>query len=325
RVDGEILDITPGMRIDRYKTHDIETVIDRLKIPDFQENLSESDEGFDRRLLESINTAMYHGDDVLMILDQDTNETRYFSRALMCPETGISYPNPEPNNFSFNSPKGMCPTCKGLGTLYEVNLQKIVPDDTISINQGALAPHGKKKNNWISKQLELIAELYNFKLTDPFKKIPEEAKNIIFFGGEEKFEVTSKSLGITRNYKIDFEGIATFIKNTFENNESKSLKRWAKEFMDKVPCQTCHGTRLRKESLYFKINEKNIAELAHMDIIELADWFRDLKNHLSETQLKIGSEIIKEVETRIQFLVDVGLTYLAVDRSSKSLSGGEAQ
>ena len=326
RVDGEIKDIVKGMKVDRYKNHDIETVIDRLKIPDNEELQDEkAKSSFEKRLLESIDTAMYHGDDVLLVLEHDTQEARYFSRSLMCPESGISYPNPEPNNFSFNSPKGMCPTCKGLGQLREVNLQKLVPDPKLSINQGALAPQGTKKNNWIFKQLKLISERYDFKLTDPFEDIPQEAKDIIFFGGKDKFEVESKSLGITRTYNIDFEGIATFIKNTYQNNESRSLTRWAKEFMDKVACSDCQGTRLRKESLYFKIHEKNIAELAHMEISELATWFENLSENLSNTQLKIASEVIKEVQTRLQFLVEVGLTYLALDRSSKSLSGGEAQ
>jgi excinuclease ABC subunit A len=317
RVDGEVRDIVKGMKVDRYKTHDIEIVIDRLKVS------AESDNN--KRLSETINTAMYHGDDVLMVLDNDTNEARYFSRSLMCPSSGISYPNPEPNNFSFNSPKGMCPNCKGLGKLYEVNLNKLVPNPKISIKQGALAAHGPQKNNWVFKQLELIAERFKFKLSDPFESIPQEAKNVIFFGGNEKFEVASKELGITRSYKIDFEGVATFIQNTFDANETTSLKRWAKEYMDKIPCPECNGTRLRKESLYFKVNDKNIAELANMDVVELAEWFANLENNLSETQLKIASEIIKEVRSRLQFLVDVGLTYLALDRSSKSLSGGEAQ
>ncbi len=317
RVDGEIKDLTPGMKVDRYKNHDIEIVIDRLKVSE-ESNL-------DKRLSETIVTAMYHGEDVLMVLDNDSDEARYFSRSLMCPSSGISYPNPEPNNFSFNSPKGMCPRCKGLGKLHEVNLDKIVPNKTLSISQGALAPQGSQKQNWVFKQLELIAQRYNFKLTDPFNNIPKEAVDVIFYGANEKFEVASKSLGITRNYKIDFEGIVTFLQNTFEDNESKSLKRWAKDYMDHVDCPECKGTRLRKESLYFKVNEKNIAELAHLDIVDLAKWFDSLHKNISGNQLKIAEEIIKEVKTRLQFLIDVGLTYLALNRSSKSLSGGEAQ
>ena len=317
RVDGEVKDIVSGMKLDRYKNHDIEIVIDRLKIS--------KESVLDKRVSESIVTAMYHGEDVIMVLDNETNKTRYFSRSLMCPSSGISYPKPEPNNFSFNSPKGMCPKCKGLGKLYEVNLDKIVPNKNISINQGALASQGAQKQNWIFKQLELIAQRYNFKLTDPFHKIPQEAKDIIFYGTDEKFEIASKTLGITRNYRIEFEGIVTFIKNTFEDNESRSLTRWAKDFMDHVDCTECNGARLRKESLYFKLSGKSIADLAHMDIVDIADWFQNLEKELSKTQVKIAEEIIKEVKTRLQFLIDVGLTYLSLDRSSKSLSGGEAQ
>ncbi|MAT90328.1 MAG: excinuclease ABC subunit A [Flavobacteriaceae bacterium] len=317
RVDGEVMDIVKGMRIDRYKTHDIEIVIDRLKISE--------DTDQDKRLSETIVTAMYHGDDVLMVLDNDTDEVRYFSRSLMCPSSGISYPNPEPNNFSFNSPKGMCPECKGLGKLHQVNLDKIVPDPSLSIKQGALAPHGPQKSKWVFKQLEIIAKKYGFELSDPFSSIPKEAKEVIFHGGNSSFDVESKTLGITRNYKIDFEGVATFLQNTFEANESKSLRRWAKEYMDKVDCPSCNGDRLRKESLYFKVNGKNIAELAHMDIVELTTWFDNLEAQLSETQQKIATGIIKEVRARLRFLNDVGLTYLALNRSSKSLSGGEAQ
>ncbi|MBW4970992.1 excinuclease ABC subunit UvrA [Croceibacter atlanticus] len=317
RVDGEIRDIVKGMKIDRYKTHDIEIVIDRLQVSE--------KEDIQKRLAESIHTAMYHGDDVLMVIKHNENEARYFSRTLMCPTTGISYPNPEPNNFSFNSPKGACPKCNGIGTLYEVNENKVIPDRSKSISGGGLAPHGNKKKNWIFKQLENIAERFDFKLTDPISKIPKDALNIILYGGKDSFEVESKSLGVTRKYKIDFEGVATFIENTYNNNETTSLKRWAKEYMDKVTCPTCEGSRLRKESLYFKVNALNIAELANKDINELAAWFDDLPNHLSDKQEQIASEIVKEIRTRLQFLVDVGLTYLSLNRGSKSLSGGEAQ
>ncbi|WP_370215066.1 excinuclease ABC subunit UvrA [Mesoflavibacter profundi] len=317
RTDGEIRDLVKGMKLDRYKTHDIEIVIDRLKIDENVDN--------DKRLTETINTAMYHGDDVLMVIDQDTQEARYFSRNLMCPSSGISYPKPEPNNFSFNSPKGACPKCNGIGTLYQVNEKKIIPDDSLSIKSGALAPHGPEKKSWIFKQFETIAQRYNFKLTDSYKSIPDEAKQVILYGGNEKFSVESKTLGITRDYKIDFEGVANFIENQYNTAESTSLKRWAKEYMDKIECPECQGSRLRKESLYFKVNEKNIAELANMDISELSAWFGDLEQHLSKTQLKIAEEIIKEIRARIQFLLDVGLDYLSLNRSSKSLSGGEAQ
>ncbi|WP_417200334.1 excinuclease ABC subunit UvrA [Bizionia sp.] len=317
RTDGEIRDIVKGMKLDRYKNHDIEIVIDRLKIDATADN--------NKRLTETINTAMYHGEDVLMVIDQDTQEARYFSRNLMCPSSGISYPNPEPNNFSFNSPKGACPTCNGIGTLYQVNENKIIPDDSLSIKAGALVPHGPQKNSWIFKQFETIAQRYNFSLNDAYKDIPAAAKQMILYGGNEKFEVENKTLGVTRDYKIDFEGVANFIENQYNTAETTSLKRWAKEYMDKVICSTCDGARLRKESLYFKVNGLNIAELANKDIVDLAAWFKDLPKHVSKKQLKISEEIIKEISSRTQFLLDVGLDYLSLNRSSKSLSGGEAQ
>jgi len=317
RINGELIDLSKGMKVDRYKTHDIEIVIDRLQLF--------ADQDYENRLNEAIKTAMYHGEDAIMVLENESQEIRYFSRTLMCPKTGISYPNPEPNNFSFNSPKGMCPNCKGLGHLYEVEVNKIIPNKKLSIKQGAIVPHGAQKDNWIFKQLELIAEKFAFKLTDPIEKIPNEALQMILYGGKEKFEVESKTLGITRSYKIDFEGVATFIQNTYNSNDTTSLKRWAKEYMNHIQCPECKGTRLKKESLFFKINGKNIAELSEMDIDELQKWFLKLPRNLTEKQIQIAEEIIKEVNTRIQFLVDVGLHYLSLNRSSKSLSGGEAQ
>ena len=315
RVDGEIKDIEKGMRLDRYKTHDIEIVVDRLLI----------NKDSEKRLEQTITTALYSGENVLMVLEHNTDVPRYFSRELMCPETGISYPNPEPNSFSFNSPKGACPTCNGLGRVNKVNIQKIIPNTSISIKSGGIAPLGEQKNSWIFKQLQLIAERYKFQLTDPISKIPKEALEIILNGGNEKFEIASKTMGITRNYEIDFEGIVNFIENQHKSSDSSSIKRWAKDFMDEINCESCNGNRLKKEALYFKINNKNISELAQLDILELADWFSNLEKKLSKKQLKIASEILKEIRTRIQFLLDVGLDYLALDRSSKSLSGGEAQ
>ncbi|MGF1555858.1 excinuclease ABC subunit UvrA [Paucihalobacter sp.] len=317
RTDGDIKDIEKGMRLDRYKTHDIEIVIDRLQIDKSEDTI--------KRLNDSIHTAMYHGEDVLMVIEQETGELRYFSRNLMCPSSGISYPNPEPNNFSFNSPKGACDRCNGIGDLYVVNTDKIIPDPKLSIKNGALAPHGPQKSSWVFKQFELIAQRYNFSLSDAYKDIPEEAKQMILFGGKDKFSVESKTLGVTRDYKIDFEGVANFIDNQYHNNDSKSLQRWAKEYMDKITCPECEGSRLKKESLYFKVNSKNIAELANMDISDLAVWIDKLPKQLSSKQLKIAEEIIKEIKSRLQFLLDVGLNYLSLNRSSKSLSGGEAQ
>lgn len=319
RADGEIINLAPGLKLDRYKTHDIEIVIDRLVI---NEN---ADQALDKRLTETIQTALYHGDGVLQVMDQDSNETRYFSKHLMCPTSGISYPNPEPNNFSFNSPKGACPKCNGLGELYVVNPNKIIPNAKISIANGALAPHGPQKNSWIFKQLELIAKRYKFKLSDPYESIPESAKSFILYGGKDQFDEHSKSLGITRNYNIDFEGIANFIESQYKNSDSKSLRRWARDYMDKVDCETCSGSRLKPESLCFKINNKNIQDLTSMDIEGLFKWFKNIDAKLSKTQHKIAEEIIKEIKTRLQFLLDVGLNYLSLSRSSKTLSGGEAQ
>ncbi|AZJ35160.1 excinuclease ABC subunit UvrA [Tenacibaculum singaporense] len=315
RVDGEIREIEKGMKLDRYKTHDIEVVIDRLVVNDAAE----------KRLEETIRTALYTGDNILMVIDVDDEKPRYFSRELMCPTTGIAYPNPEPNTFSFNSPKGACSHCNGLGITNEINHQKVIPDDSISIKNGGIAPLGEQKNSSIFKQLQTIAERYNFKLTDPIKSIPKEAMEIILHGGKEKFEIQSKTAGVTRNYEIDFEGIIAFIENQYKNSESTSIKRWAKGFMDEVTCSVCDGKRLKKEALHFKITDKNISDLAQMDVLELASWFQKVDKKLSEKQLTIASEILKEIRTRIQFLLDVGLDYLTLDRTSKSLSGGEAQ
>lgn len=326
RINGEIREITPGMKLDRYKTHDIEIVIDRIAVEEpAGTSGSELAKQTDKRLSDSINTAMYHGEDVLMVLDQDSGNVRYFSRTLMDPVTGISYPNPEPNLFSFNSPKGACPHCKGLGTVNEINLKKIVPNPKLSIRQGGFAPLGEYKSSWIFKQLEIIAEKFGFKLTDAIEKISDEAIDVILNGGREKFEVKSKALGITKEYKIEFEGISNFIKNQFEESESTAIKRWAKEFMDEVECPVCEGARLKKEALYFRVDGKNIAELSGMDISDLTQWFREIDAKLSEKQKIIAVEIIKEIRDRLHFLVNVGLEYLSLSRSSRTLSGGEAQ
>ncbi|GIZ08200.1 excinuclease ABC subunit UvrA [Flavobacterium sp. UMI-01] len=317
RVNGDILDITPGMKLDRYKTHDIEIVVDRIAIDSTADTA--------KRLSESINTAMNHGENVLMVLDQDSQEIRYFSRNLMCPSTGISYQNPEPNLFSFNSPKGACEHCKGLGTVHEINLKKILPNPQLSIKSGGFLPLGEYKSSWIFKQLEIIGERFGFKITDAIDTIPEEAMQMILHGGKEKFSVQSKELGVTRDYKIEFEGIAHFIKNQHDESGSSTIKRWAKEFMDEIDCPVCQGSRLKKEAQYFRINDKNITELVNMDISDLTIWFNELENQLSQKQLAIASEVLKEIKDRLHFLMNVGLDYLALSRSSKSLSGGEAQ
>jgi excinuclease ABC subunit A len=317
RVNGEVQDLVSGMKLDRYKTHDIEIVVDRM--------LTDDSADTQKRLAESINTAMHHGEDVLMILDHESNEVRYFSRNLMCPTTGISYQNPEPNLFSFNSPKGACPHCNGLGTVHEINVNKIIPNPKLSIKSGGFAPLGEYKSSWIFKQLETIGEKFGFKITDPIEKIPEAAMQMILYGGKDKFAVNSKDLGVTREYKIDFEGISNFIKNQYDESATTSIKRWAKDFMDEINCPVCDGSRLKKEALFFKLHEKNITQLCDMDISDLTAWFQDLEKHLTDKQLLIASEVVKEIRDRLNFLMNVGLNYLALSRSSKSLSGGEAQ
>ena len=316
-VDGDIVDIKRGMKLDRYKTHDISLVVDNLSVKDDFESK--------RVLSESIKIAMKYGNDTIFILDSDSGKPEYFSRNLMCPESGISYPKPEPNTFSFNSPKGMCESCNGLGTEYVINMKKLIPDTSVSINNGGILPIGKKDNSWIYKQIELISKYYNFSLSDPIKKIPEEGLNFILNGGKESFVVNSKVLGVKRQYEIDYMGIESFIRDQINNNESKSLRRWALQFVDVKNCKSCFGSRLKVESRSFRINNKNIFDLSEMDLSELKEWFEKLNKKLSKKEIKISEEITKEILIRIQFLIDVGLEYLTLSRSSRSLSGGEAQ
>jgi excinuclease ABC subunit A len=317
RTDGEFVLLQPNFKLDRYKTHDIEIVIDRLAVKD-TENES-------KRLAESIATAMYHGHDMLMIFDYETEKTRYFSRKLMCPTSGVSYPAPEPNTFSFNSPKGMCPSCNGLGVKHVVNHTKIIPDDTVSIKAGGIIPVGEEKNNWTFKQMNSIAQRYSFDLSTPIKKIPKEAFDVILHGGKERFSVASKSLGITREYNIDYDGVIPFLEHQYEQAHTSALKRWAKGFMNEIPCPDCSGSRLRKEAMFFKIADKDIASLTQMDIAQLQQWIINVRKKLTKKQLLIAREILVEIEKRLQFLLDVGLDYLSLNRSAKSLSGGEAQ
>jgi len=316
-VDGDILDIKRGMKLDRYKTHDISLVVDNLSVKDDFESK--------RILSESIKIAMKYGNDTIFILDSDSGKPEYFSRNLMCPESGISYPKPEPNTFSFNSPKGMCESCNGLGTEYEINIKKLIPDDSISINNGGIVPIGKKDNSWIHRQLELISKYYNFSLSDPIKKVPKDAIEFILTGGKKSFTINSKDLGVQRDYEIDYMGIESFIKDQLNNNESKNLRRWALQYVDIKKCKSCEGSRLKIESRSFKINGKNIFQLSEMDLSELKSWFEKLNTKLSDKEIMISEEITKEILIRIQFLIDVGLEYLTLSRSSRSLSGGEAQ
>ena len=273
RVDGEIMDLKPGMRVDRYKTHDIELIVDRIKV--------KKDENDLKRLIDSIKTAMHYGEESIVLIDLETEQTRYFSRKLMCPSSGISYSLPEPNSFSFNSPKGMCLNCKGLGNQFEVSRNKIIPDDRLSIEKGGIAPLGELKSNWGFKQMEVIAKRYKFSLSDPIKIIPEQALEVILKGGKEKFSIASNSLGITRDYKIDYEGIENFIKNQFDNTDSTGIKRWAQSYMDEKRCSVCEGARLKQESLNFKIDKLNIAEVSALDLGDLYFWFENLSNKLS--------------------------------------------
>ncbi len=316
-VDGEILDIKQGMKLDRYKVHDISLVIDNLFVDDDFESK--------KVLTESIKIAMKYGNETIFILDSESGSPRYFSRNLMCPDTGMSYPKPEPNTFSFNSPKGMCSSCLGLGVEYELNIDKLIPDNSVSINAGGISPIGEKDKSWIFRQIELISKYYKFSMDDPIKKIPKEGLDFIINGGKKNFTIKSKELGLTREYNIDYQGIETFIKEQLNNNESKNLRRWALQFLDKNICKSCNGSRLKKESMYFKIDDMNINHLSNMDLIELSQWFEKIESKLSDKDSKISEEIIKEIRVRINFLLDVGLEYLSLSRSSKSLSGGEAQ
>ena len=314
RVDGEIVDVTSGMRVDRYKTHDIEIVVDRLSSP-------ESDGA---RLAEAVRTAMYHGEGTMMVEDFATGEIRYYSRHLMCAESGISYPLPEPNTFSFNSPKGACPECAGLGEVLLIDLRKVIPDDKLSIKAGAIAPLGTYKNSWIFQQIDAIAKRYGFSLDTPVKDIPEEAMRVILNGGSDRFSQLSDA-GVTHEYEIDFQGIAAFIREQAEDTESKTLARWAREFMNEVECPSCHGARLRPESLLFRIGGKNIAQVAALPLSKLPAWYDEAYASMTDKQKSIAGEVFKELKDRTRFLLDVGLGYLSLARGSKTLSGGESQ
>lgn len=317
RIDGVITELKPNLKLDRYKIHDIEIVIDRI--------ILKNNDTSKKRLKDSLITAMYHGNNSLLIVNEEDNSNTYYSRSLICPSTGISYEKPEPNSFSFNSPKGMCKKCNGLGKLNKVNIDLVIPDKSISIYSGGLVPLGNYKSSWIFKQIETISERYNFSIKDPISKIPKKAIEIILFGGNESFSVESKSLGLTRKYEIDFEGVIPFIENQANEIYSARIKRWANGFMDNVKCETCNGSRLNKESSYFFIDNKNIHDLSSLDIVDLKNWFSSVEPKLSERNKIIGSEIIKEINKRLDFLLNVGLDYLSLNRPTKSLSGGESQ
>lgn len=315
RIDGKISEITFGMQTDRYKVHDIEIVIDRV-IPDREDR---------SRISQSVQTALRHGKGAMLVMEENNNATHHFSRMLMCPISGISYDEPEPNTFSFNSPYGACPRCNGLGKISEIDLNKIIPDKLKSIRNGGISPIGSYKNNWIFHQMEAIGHKYSFTLDTPIKNIPDEAITTILYGSNESFTIKKEFLGVTSSYSLNFEGIVNFISNQFNDNTSKSIRTWANSFMNRKDCPECHGNRLKKESLYFKIQNKNIAELASMDMILLGNWFEEIEEKLTEKQKLIAHEIIREIKTRIRFLLDVGIDYLTLNRPTRSLSGGEAQ
>lgn len=309
RIDGEIRDIESGMRVDRYKIHDIEIVIDRIQVTGTHRN----------RVSEAVQTALKYGQDVMFVQDYDTGETTQFSRFLMCPTTGISYSEPEPNLFSFNSPYGACTKCNGLGVVSEIDLKKVIPDPKKSIKAGGIEPLGKLKKNWIANKIETILDAFGHSVNDPLDKIPEEVVNKLLYGFEQVITIDDT------NRNFSFEGIANFLTRNYEDSPSPAARRWLENFMNKISCDRCHGSRLKEEAAYFKINEKNIGELAGSDLSFLQEWFLDLDNHLSERQMAIGREILKEINNRLRFLMDVGLHYLTLNRSSSTLSGGEAQ
>jgi excinuclease ABC subunit A len=314
RVDGKILDLDGKLQLDRYKVHDIEIVIDRLAI----------DSKSTRRLSDSVQMAMKHGKGSMMTLEHDSDQVRFFSRSLMCPTTGIAYDEPAPNFFSFNSPYGACNKCNGLGTVAEISVDKIIPNPKLSIAKGGITPIGELKNNWIFNQLEAIGEKYDFTLKDPIADISEEAINVILYGSNEVFKVKAANTNAS-SYSLSFEGIVNFIARQNDEGDSASLQKWASSFTHLKACPSCNGARLKKEALHFRIQEKNIAEVSALDLSETQLWFASLLNTLDEKQTLIATEIVKEIQTRLQFLLDVGLDYLSLDRPARSLSGGEAQ
>ena len=315
RVDGEIRELTFGMQLDRYKTHDIEIVIDRLAVHDDAKE----------RIVKSVETAFRRGKGMLMVLEEGSTDARYYSKLLMCPTTGIAYQDPEPNTFSFNSPYGACPKCNGLGTIIQVDMKKIIPDASLSLRKGGLAPLGEYKNNSVFSQLEAIGTRYGFTLDTPISEIPENAMSIILYGSSESFTVTREYLGTQSTYSTPFEGVVNVIRKMNEENAPASILKWANSFMNETECPECHGQRLKKEALYFRLNGKNIAELADMDVNSLSHWLDDLPNHIDEKQKEISHDILNEIKKRINFLLNVGIDYLNMNRPAKSLSGGESQ
>ncbi len=315
RVDGEVCEALPGMKLDRYKNHDVEVVIDKLVVTDKD----------DTRLKNSVATAMRQGDGLLMILDVQTDSVRHYSKRLMCPVTGLSYREPAPHNFSFNSPQGACPKCKGLGVVSQIDIDKVIPDRELSIAGGAIAPLGKAKNSMIFWQITALLEKYEATLKTPVKDLPEDAIDEILYGSDERIKIKSSLIGTSSDYFVTFEGVVKYIQMLQEKDASATAQKWADQFAKTAVCPECHGAKLNKEPLSFRIHDKNIYELSTMDINELYDWMVNVYPYLSSKQQQIAGEILKEIRTRLKFLLDVRLDYLSLNRSSVSLSGGESQ
>ncbi len=318
RVDGEVTEITRGMKVDRYKNHDIEVVIDKLKVDNPQPQPSE-------RLVRSVQTAMKQGEGLIMVLDADTGAVKHYSRRLMCPTTGISYSDPAPNNFSFNSPQGACPRCRGLGTISQIALDKVIPNRRLSIHDGAIVPLGKYKSQLIFWQIEALLRKYDCTLKTPVADIPDEAMNEVLYGSLEDVRIDKDVIHASSDYFVSFNGIVKYLHDIIDNDDSNTGQKWADQFQTDCTCPECHGQRLNREALSYKICDKNIAQLSDMDISQLRQWLDDAPSHMDAQQQQIAAEILKEIRTRLSFLLDVGLDYLSLSRQSASLSGGESQ
>ena len=323
RVDGVLEDIVTDMKVDRYKAHDIEVVIDKMKVA---EDICDNEEKLrGSRLGKSLQTAMEMGKGLVMVCDKDTGEVKYYSKKLMCPTSGIAYDDPAPNLFSFNSPHGACPKCKGLGYVSELDLKKIIPDDTLSIYNGAIVPLGKHKNQLIFWQIEAILEKYDCSLQTPVKDIPAEALDEILYGSMERVRISKERVHTSSDYYTDYGGIVKYLQNVFEEDDSAAAKKWSEQFTTTCACAACNGKRLNKEALSYRLWDKNISEVAEMDIFDLQSWIEQLPQHMDSMQQTIAVEILKEISTRIKFLIDVGLGYLSLNRQAVTLSGGESQ
>ncbi|MCT4665878.1 MAG: excinuclease ABC subunit UvrA [Flavobacteriales bacterium] len=314
-IDGEMRELELGMKLDRYKNHDIDIVIDRLSIK----------AGNEERLKSSVELALKNGNNVLRIYNYDSQELTYFSRELMCSSTGLAYPSPEPNSFSFNSPKGACPACRGIGEKHVSDISKIVPDEELSIKQGVIQPLKNKKSLWVKQQIEAICKRFAFKDTTPWKEIPEEGKNALLYGFKGSVKSINEAVGVRQEVKIDFGGFVNYIQEQFEQEDSQKIKREASEYISKIACPDCGGQKLKIESLHFKINEKNIAEVSSLDILTLKNFIKETEGNFSSKKQKIAEQILLEINKRIDFLLDVGLGYLSLGRQVKTLSGGESQ